>query len=274
VSSGKHATAMAEPPQKLWPANIVHNLYAVPPSSIISDFESECERIFVPDEEEDAVNVSIVELNHDSGQTPQRVSFNNTKSILEYMRKRERRGPCPGETTIIIIDQAFSWGELEITSTATQALFTHFGVSPGFWSVLKLFGRKESDDHEAAGGFNEFATSDNDDSFEISYTAKHTEEHNRPERAAYDPWSVRQIGVDHKHDANTKSDTFVLVNPSATLRGKIDGLVADTKALDVHRLILCTVTERWGQYLAHLEAVCKDIVSISSGMIIHLIYKQ
>jgi hypothetical protein len=254
---------MATPP-KLWPANNPHNLYAVPSSSIFADFELECERLFVPDDEEDGVNISITELNPCSGATQRahRREFCSTEEVLEYIREREQREPCTSTTTIIQINQTFSWGQLEISSGATQALFTHFDISPGFWTVLKLFGCKESGDHEAAGGFNELVRSDEDDSFEISYTAKHAEEHNRPERAAYDPWSIRQIGVDHKYDAEKKTNTFVLVNPSNALIERINGLSPDTEMLDVHRLILCAVTERWGQYLAYLESVCKDIVSI------------
>jgi hypothetical protein len=177
---------------------------------------------------------------------------------------------CPDR----LINQTFSWGELEISCDATQSLFTHFNISPGFWPVLKLFGCKESDEHEAAGGFNELVTSDVDDSFEISYTAKHAEEHNRTERALYDPWSIRQIGVNYRYDAKTKSNIFVIVNPSNALIKRIEGLAPETEMLDVHRLILCAITERWSQYLAHLESVCKDIVSLSNQFSFYNIFKN
>src|SRR5277367_6248762 len=94
---------------------------------------------------------------------------------------------------------------------------------------------------------------------EFSFTAKHVEEHGRSD--AYDPWSIRQIGVHHKFLAARNQNTFVLLNPSLGLIKRMDSLGYNTEALKLHRLILCTVTERWIQYLAYLELVCKDIVS-------------
>jgi hypothetical protein len=63
------------------------------------------------------------------------------------------------------IGQPYSWGELEISKSASQALFTHLDVSPGFWTVLKMFGSKENAEHESLGGFNEGFWSGNDASF-------------------------------------------------------------------------------------------------------------
>lgn len=93
---------------------------------------------------------------------------------------------------------------------------------------------------------------------EFSYTAKHVEEHGRA--GAYDPWSIRQIGVHHKYIAARNQNVFVLLNPSSSLVKRIDSLLPDTEMLNLHRLILCAVTERWIQYLGYLEIICKDIV--------------
>jgi len=44
---------------------------------------------------------------------------------------------------------------LEISKRAFQLLMSTFDISPGFWTVMKLFGYKENADHESGGGFNE-----------------------------------------------------------------------------------------------------------------------
>jgi len=97
---------------------------------------------------------------------------------------------------------------------------------------------------------------------EFSYTVKHVEEHGR--QGAYDPWSIRQMGINHKYDAAQRQNTFVILNPSQGLMKRLDNMSPDAEMLDIHRLILCAAVEHWNQYLAHLESLCKDIVSTSS----------
>jgi hypothetical protein len=167
-----------------------------------------------------------------------------------------------------------------ITGPALQALFTHLDLSPGFWPALKLFGSKVNNLHESVGGFHErsscprsYPDNAENDLFEFSYIAKHVEQHGRPN--SYDPWSVRQIGVSHQYNSSRNQSTFIIINPSAMLVDRIDALMKpeelivskemanrkDTSMLDVHRLILCTVTEQWSQYVTYLESMYKDIVS-------------
>ncbi|OKL58097.1 hypothetical protein UA08_06717 [Talaromyces atroroseus] len=261
-----------------WPTNAGHNLYAAPAASMTAAFSAEKKRIFIRDEgDQDSENISVVQVEPN---TPVRiVSLENTEAaVVAYLKQQQQQEQEPSSrpahakaisTTIILIHQSFSWAELDITAPAAQALFTHFGISPGFWHVVKKFGSKVSNDQDIGGGFNELvlpaasdartSESSSEISFEISYTAKHAEEHFRPERASYDPWSIRQIGVEHRYDPATDANIFVILNPSRTLVQRINALGSDTQTLDVHRLVLGAVTERWGEYLAHLESVCKEI---------------
>lgn len=122
---------------------------------------------------------------------------------------------------------------------------------------MKLFGSKANGEHELVGGFNEGVQSDDDQSFEISYTAKHVEEHGR--QGVHDPWSIRQLGVYCKYDATNDQTVFILLNPSKSLTRRLEEKNFDGGALGIHRLIQCAIAERWTDYLTHLESQCKDI---------------
>jgi hypothetical protein len=67
--------------------------------------------------------------------------------------------------------------------------------------------------------------------------------------------------VAHKYKAASNSSVFVFLNPCAALISRINSASSDISELDVHRLILAAVTERWSLYLAYLEGLCGDIVS-------------
>jgi hypothetical protein len=265
-----------------WPANADYNLYVVPNASMTAAFNAEKKRIFLDDKgDEDSEKISVI---HVEPNVPVRkVSLQNTEAAVVAYLKQQPATPSPllptppptppqeepkgVSTTVILIRQSFSWGELDITAPAAQALLTHFCISPGFWHVVKKFGSKTSNDQDLGGGFNELvlpATATLDGFFELSYTAKHVEQHCRPERCNYDPWSIRQIGVGHRYDPASNANTVVVVNPSKALVQRINEVGADTHMLDIHRLVLGAVTERWGEYLVYLESVCKEIVSVYS----------
>jgi hypothetical protein len=69
------------------------------------------------------------------------------------------------------------------------------------------------------------------------------------------------MGINYKDDTARGLNTFVVLNPSQALVERIDDISPDDNMLDIHRLILCAAMERWNQYLAHIENLCKDIVS-------------
>lgn len=233
---------------QLWPANRRWTVYQTDAESLLAEFAREEEDLFTQDED---LYVTIAETK--DGSLWRNLKCANLEQILEYTQAPRER--CT--TTVIQIHQPFSWAELEISKDAAQALFTHLDVSPGFWAVVKLFGSKENAEHESAGGFNEGVWGDNDLSFEISYTAKHVEEHGRSE--VYDPWSIRQLGVYHKYDAARNQNIFILLNPSTPLTKRFEEMDPGTSALGIHCLILGAMTERWTQYLAYLEFQCKTI---------------
>lgn len=89
---------------------------------------------------------------------------------------------------------------------------------------------------------------------------KHVEENGRSE--AFDPWSVRQVGLYHNYDAVLNNNLFVVVNPHKALVKMLEQQNAEIDPLEIHRLVLRSVTERWSQYLAHLETLCSEIVSL------------
>lgn len=233
---------------QLWPTHRKSNLYQSDAESLSAELACEEENLFTQD---DDLDITIIEMKE--GVLQKSFKCIDSNQISQYIqRPREKT-----TTTVIQIHQPFSWAELEISKIAAQRLFTYLDISPGFWAVLKLFGSKENADHESAGGFNEGVWNDNDDSFEISYTAKHAEEHGRAD--VYDPWSIRQLGVHHKYDAANDQNVFMLLNPSKPLTRRLDEMDSGTSALDIHLLILCDITRRWAHYLAYLESRVKEI---------------
>jgi hypothetical protein len=73
-------------------ANNPNNLYAVPASSIIANFEAESERIFLPEDRDEEIDISVVVLNHgdSSVSQPQKRGFHSTAEILKYIQEREQ----------------------------------------------------------------------------------------------------------------------------------------------------------------------------------------
>ncbi|KAH8746477.1 hypothetical protein F5882DRAFT_446318 [Hyaloscypha sp. PMI_1271] len=217
-----------------WPANRRGTVFQIDAESLLAEFTREAEDLFTQD---DDLDVTIIDMKN--GAMCRNIKCTNMDEILQYIQTPREKFI----TTIIQIGQPYSWGELEISKSASQALFTHLDVSPGFWTVLKMFGSKENAEHESLGGFNEGLWSDNDASFEFSYTAKHVEEHGRT--GVYDPWSIRQTGVYHKYDAAENRNTFILLNPSTPLTKRFEDKDPSTQALGIHCLILSAMTERW-----------------------------
>jgi hypothetical protein len=65
----------------------------------------------------------------------------------------------------------------------------------------------------------------------------------------------------HKYDSVNDQTTFILLNPSKPLSGRLEEMDPSIDALGIHHLTLCAMTERWYDYLAYLESRVKDIVS-------------
>ena len=250
--------ATMELASSVWPLTKVddrlgYSIYNVNQQDLTADFDREAKRLFA-DEEED-LDVVVTALSKDGSTT--RHEFTTTNQILAYVI---RSTPMEtGTTTVIEIRQAFSWGELDISLSSLQALFTSHGLTHACWPVLKLFGSREGAEHEFCGGFNDFRREQGDGSFELSYSLKHVEKNGREEG---DPWSIRQMGVLQKYDAEQDRNTIVLLNPSAALKNRSDKIVYQGSALSqIHLLILQSTSERWSEYLQYLEAMSTRLVS-------------
>lgn len=101
---------------------------------------------------------------------------------------------------------------------------------------------------------------------ELCYLAKHAETHGR--EGAHDPWSMRQIGLYHKMDLASKQDTFVILNPSQTIIRRLKvfkeaqrGRDSKDTWIELHLLVLTSVTEKWKWYVSYLEEKFLGIVS-------------
>lgn len=95
----------------------------------------------------------------------------------------------------------------------------------------------------------------------MSYTTKHAALHGRSN--VYNPYSIRQMGLHHKHDAISKSNTFVILNPCDAVTKRIQYLPSSVSAADIHVLVLGVATQNWNDYLDYLEVQCADTVCLN-----------
>ncbi|KAI9709139.1 MAG: hypothetical protein M1820_003586 [Bogoriella megaspora] len=152
-----------------------------------------------------------------------------------------------GTARLILIPQQFSWGHLVIDECSMRKLLTRFDVFPPFIDTMRAFGQRTGYEDESYSNVN-FRSG-----HEITYLVKHVEKHGREEKE--DPWSVRQMGVYHKHEEES-GDVIIIVNPSYSFQRRIKKLKQPKKALsldEIHLAILSCSMENWKWYISDLE---------------------
>ena len=98
---------------------------------------------------------------------------------------------------------------------------------------------------------------------ETTFIIKHVEQHGR--REANDPWSIRRMGIYHKHSRDL-GDLFIVINPSLALRQRLKMIRTSPHAPspgDIQIAILSCAMDNWRWYISHTEKRYLDMVSIA-----------
>jgi hypothetical protein len=99
---------------------------------------------------------------------------------------------------------------------------------------------------------------------ELCYLVKNVEKHGRTDLD--EPWSIRQLGVYHRHDSVEGSDTFIILNPVTSFQKRLKHAQKHCGAvptpIDIHMLALSHATWQWRWYLAFWESRLNELVSV------------
>lgn len=89
------------------------------------------------------------------------------------------------------------------------------------------------------------------------------EEHGREEEVN-NPWSIRQIGIYHKHESNFGKHNFILVNPPKHLRTRLTGLLTEPEVnpswQDIHLTLVSSASRNWPSYVSWVDERFQDVV--------------
>ena len=100
---------------------------------------------------------------------------------------------------------------------------------------------------------------------ELGYNIKYVAPHGRA--FPKDPFSIRETGVYHKFDSGTQESTWIYMQASEALEGRLRRTYErsnDTVPMNqflMHASILHSVSEYWRDYLVYLEDTFSKLVS-------------
>ena len=83
-----------------------------------------------------------------------------------------------------------------------------------------------------------------------------------------DPFSIRETGVYHSFDADTRQSSWVFMQASGTLRERLTECFARSNETEpmvqfkIHGVILQTASDGWRDYLVYLEETFSKLVSV------------
>ncbi|QKX54773.1 uncharacterized protein TRUGW13939_01862 [Talaromyces rugulosus] len=154
-----------------------------------------------------------------------------------------------------MILQQTSWGALTITGEAAQKLFSSLTVFPEFLTILNAFGERTCLQSDGHGSF-QTVSHTQPKSFECAYHLRRVEEHGREEESN-NPWSIRQMGVYHKHDAKLGSHNFILINPPKHLKERLTSLLTNSEVnpswQDIHLVLFSSASRNWPSYVSWID---------------------
>ncbi|KAF3081621.1 hypothetical protein TWF102_009747 [Orbilia oligospora] len=180
----------------------------------------------------------------------------------------------PAQTISYFIDPVYSWGRLQVSEEVARRLFSSLPVHQQFISVISTFGEKISPVEQSYLTYfdriqilNPFRTFRSTDSaiftqtcgYDLGYLYKYVDLHGR-ERPK-DPFSIRQTGVYHKYDPQAKRSVWIFIQPSESLKERLDSLFSRYKdnpidialQVEVHFLVLTHAAKNWRPYITYLE---------------------
>lgn len=100
---------------------------------------------------------------------------------------------------------------------------------------------------------------------DIGYNIKYVAPHMRA--FPKDPFSIRETGVYHSFDADTRQSSWVFMQASGTLRERLTECFAHSNETEpmvqfkIHGVILQTASDGWRDYLVYLEETFSKLVS-------------
>ncbi|CRG91396.1 hypothetical protein PISL3812_08444 [Talaromyces islandicus] len=205
-------------------------------------------RLFIDD---DCIRIRVIEVG------VREFTIKTTRALENYILETYN---FDGIRIFMVLQQS-SWGPLTITSEAARKLFSSLAVFPEFLTILNTFGQRtclESDNH---GSF-QTVSQTQPESYECAYHLRHVEEHGREEERD-NPWSIRQMGVYHKHETNPKSHIFILVNPPKHLRTRLTGLLTKPNVnpswIDIHMVFFSSLSRNWPSYVSWVDEKFQEV---------------
>ncbi|KAK6512285.1 hypothetical protein TWF481_001175 [Arthrobotrys musiformis] len=180
----------------------------------------------------------------------------------------------PAQTISYFIEPQYSWGRLQISEEVARRLFSSLPVHQQFISIVSAFGEKISPVEQSYLTYfdriqilNPFRTFRSTDSaiftqtcgYDLGYLYKYVDLHGR--ELPKDPFVIRQTGVYHKYDPQAKRSVWIFIQPSESLKERLDALFSRYKdnpvdlalQIEIHFLVLTHAAKNWRPYIKYLE---------------------
>ncbi|RVD86400.1 uncharacterized protein DFL_004679 [Arthrobotrys flagrans] len=95
--------------------------------------------------------------------------------------------------------------------------------------------------------------------YDLGYLFKYVDLHGRD--LPKDPFAIRQTGVYHKYDPQAKRSVWIFIQPSESLKERLDALFSRYKdnpidlalQIEIHFLVLMHAAKNWRPYIKYLE---------------------
>jgi hypothetical protein len=111
---------------------------------------------------------------------------------------------------------------------------------------------------------------------EIGYNVKYVARHGRT--YPNDPFSIREVGVYQKYSSKDRTCQWIFLQAPDALKDRIRATMEcsgderrPASQVQIHALLLCSVSEEWRDYLVYLEENFNKVVSFSSCSSQHLL---
>ncbi|KAJ6272007.1 hypothetical protein PSV08DRAFT_408869 [Bipolaris maydis] len=177
-------------------------------------------------------------------------------------------------TSLVFIDQSYTWSRLCISEEHFRQLFTRMAVHPDFLHVVRLFCEKTGPVEEGFSSlfmhmserhdFSHDSISGRDCSYYVGYNIKYVAKHGR--RYPSDPFSIREVGVYQHFSSSDQQCRWVFLQAPNHLKDRLrhnleclDNRSPTSQVLQ-HSMLLVQLSEDWREYLMYLEDEFSKIV--------------
>ncbi|KAK6538857.1 hypothetical protein TWF694_010417 [Orbilia ellipsospora] len=283
---------------RIWPRNCVRDdrLYTAIDGKHDSNYLSDIskDRLFSESAETNIVvnlytsagwgRISMSEEEIENRKTVQILSIKSLDDLEGHLDSVQLESPA--QTISYFIESDYSWGRLRLSEEVARKLFAFFSVHQQFVSVLSAFGDKTSTVEQSYLTYfdriqilNPFRTFKPTDSaifsqtcgYDLGYLFKYVDPHNH--KTPKDPFAIRQTGVYHKYDPQTKRSTWIFIQPSESLKERLEALFTRYKdnpidlalQVEIHFLVFTHGARNWRPYINYLEELFDEISKSSNA---------